>query len=369
VKRVFEKNQPRQRRTGIQLIDYSCYDILMHITLYRKHRPEKFEDVVGQDHIVTPLQNSLKNKTVSHAYLFHGTRGTGKTTIARIFARELGVTQNDLYEMDAASNRNIDDIRDLRESVKTIPFESEYKVYIMDEVHMLTKEAFNALLKTLEEPPSHVIFILATTEIHKIPETIISRCEVHTFKEPTNAILSDVVVNVAKKEGFSINKAVGDSIALLGERSFRDTLGVLQKVITSSSGKQITDEDVEKSVGVPRRAFIREFIEAFVTKDIPKALEVFHKVLNLQADPRIFLKLALHILRMSLLLKTSKNSKIFVEGQVSGEDFVFIQNLVEKYSKDINSKTLLALLKSYDILAISPIPEIAIELSILDLAE
>src|SRR3989344_5950244 len=141
-------------------------DILYHmseVALYRKYRPEKYKEVIGQDHVVKVLEASLKLGNISHAYLFAGSRGTGKTSVARIFAREIGTSQNDLYEIDAASNRGIDDVRAIREAVGTLPFESKYKVYIVDEVHMLTKEAFNALLKTLEEPPSYVVFILATT--------------------------------------------------------------------------------------------------------------------------------------------------------------------------------------------------------------
>ena len=146
-----------------------------HTVLYRKYRPSNFKEVLGQDHIVKTLGGAINLGNISHAYLFAGTRGTGKTSIARIFANEIKTTENDLYEIDAASNRGIDDIRELRDSVNVLPFESPYKVYIIDEVHMLTKEAFNALLKTLEEPPKHVIFILATTEIEKLPDTIFSR--------------------------------------------------------------------------------------------------------------------------------------------------------------------------------------------------
>ncbi|HXK39597.1 MAG TPA: AAA family ATPase, partial [Candidatus Paceibacterota bacterium] len=149
--------------------------------LYRKYRPQSFDAVRGQDHIVAVLSSALEKGQVGHAYLFSGTRGTGKTSVARIFAKALGIGEQDTYELDAASNRGIDDVRALRDAVHVMPFGSPYKIYIIDEVHMLTKEAFNALLKTLEEPPAHVIFILATTEFEKLPETIVSRCEVHTF--------------------------------------------------------------------------------------------------------------------------------------------------------------------------------------------
>src|SRR3989344_6343971 len=145
--------------------------------LYRKYRPQKFADVIGQEHIVKVLEGAVALGNISHAYLFSGTRGTGKTSMARILSRAIGTSANDLVEMDAASNRGIDDIRDIRESVNTLPFESKYKVYIIDEVHMLTRDAWNAFLKTLEEPPAHVVFIMATTEIEKVPETVVSRCQ------------------------------------------------------------------------------------------------------------------------------------------------------------------------------------------------
>src|SRR3989344_9526545 len=159
------------------------------LALYRKYRPREWGEVVGQEHIVEALKGALALGRVSHAYLFAGARGTGKTSVARILARALKTADIDLHEIDAASNRKIEDARELREAVLSLPFASPYKVYILDEVHMLTKEAFNALLKTLEEPPKHVVFILATTEIDKLPETIVSRCEIHSFRTPNQKTL------------------------------------------------------------------------------------------------------------------------------------------------------------------------------------
>jgi DNA polymerase-3 subunit gamma/tau len=149
----------------------------LHVSLYRKYRPTGFEQVVGQDHIVSVLKQSVEGGSPAHAYLFCGGRGIGKTSVARIFARALGTSENDIYEIDAASHTSVENIRELNEAVNTLPFDSKYKVYILDEVHMLSKSAFNAFLKTLEEPPKHVIFILATTEMDKLPETIVSRCQ------------------------------------------------------------------------------------------------------------------------------------------------------------------------------------------------
>ena len=161
----------------------------MSTVLYRKYRPQNFEEVLGQDHIVSVLKNAVKTGRVSHAYLFSGSRGTGKTSLARILAKEAGCSDVDLIEIDAASSRGIDEIRALREAVRFSPMQGQVKVYIIDEVHMLTKEAFNALLKTLEEPPAHAIFILATTELDKVPETIISRCQNFSFRKISEEVL------------------------------------------------------------------------------------------------------------------------------------------------------------------------------------
>src|SRR3989339_1158760 len=156
----------------------------MHdLALYRKYRPKSFKEVLGQDHIVKVLESSVETNKVSHAYLFVGSRGTGKTSVARIFATRIGVSVNDMYEIDAASNRGIEDIKLLRDGARVLPFDSKYKVYIIDEVHMLSKDAWGALLKTLEEPPKHVIFILATSELHKLPDTIFSRTQRFHFKK------------------------------------------------------------------------------------------------------------------------------------------------------------------------------------------
>src|SRR3989344_2044513 len=212
------------------------YTCLMSEVFYRKYRPQKFKDVIGQDHVVKVLEGAIKLGNISHAYLFSGSRGKGKTSMARIFSREVGTSPDDLVEMDAASNRGIDDVRGIRESVSTLPFRSKYKVYIIDEVHMLTKDAWNAFLKTLEEPPVHVIFILATTELEKVPETVISRCQSFQFRQPNQATLKDFAQAIAKKEGVSLEKEAAELISLLGDGSFRDTHGILEKVLIMTAG-------------------------------------------------------------------------------------------------------------------------------------
>lgn len=335
--------------------------------LYRKYRPETFKEVLGQDHIVSVLQDSIKMGNIAHAYLFSGTRGTGKTTMARILAREVHATENDVYEIDAASNRGIDDIRELRDAVDTLPFESPYKVYIIDEVHMLTKEAFNALLKTLEEPPGHALFILATTESEKLPETITSRCQTFTFKQPNQKILKDMVINVAKQEGFTLEPASADLIALLAEGSFRDAHGVLQKIIFSSKDKKISVEEVEQVTGAPPSELINNFIEAIDKKELNVGLESLNKAAESGIDMKVFLKLGLHKMRSVLLLRFAKNLESIIEEQFSKEDFTYLKKIAARKGSNINASTLAAFLDAYVKIGNTHIPQLPIELTLVSL--
>ena len=230
-----------------------------HTTLYRKYRPEAFADVVGQDDIVSALSNAIKNNTLAHAYLFAGSRGTGKTSVARIFASEIGTHADDLYEIDAASNRGINEIRELRNGVSTLPFHSRFKVYIIDEVHMLTKEAFNALLKTLEEPPAHVIFILCTTDPEKLISTIRSRCNIIKLEKPNKESLIKNLENICKKENIYYDIQSLEIITKHSNESFRDSLTNLEKVTNTFSGKVITD-NTEKIFGQNNLELYQEII-------------------------------------------------------------------------------------------------------------
>lgn len=227
----------------------------MGMALYRKHRPKHLAEVVGQEHITTALANALKTGQISHAYLFTGPRGVGKTSIARILAHEVNglpydeeATHLDIIEIDAASNRRIDEIRELRERIHNAPTSATYKVYIIDEVHMLTREAFNALLKTLEEPPAHVIFILATTEDHKLPETIISRTQRYSFRpiEPDKVV--DHLRTIAKKEQIKVNDDALRLIAEHGDGSFRDSISLLDQI--RNTAEHVTLSDVQHSLGI-----------------------------------------------------------------------------------------------------------------------
>jgi DNA polymerase III subunit gamma/tau len=334
---------------------------MSHEVLYRKYRPSSWKEVIGQDTVVKALKGAIESGAVAHAYLFAGSRGIGKTSIARIFASSIGTSGNDIYEIDAASNRGIDDIRALRDAVATLPFESKYKVYIIDEVHMLTKEAFNALLKTLEEPPKHVVFILATTEVHKLPETIVSRCQVFEFKRPTSEILKDTVTAVAKKEGFAIEPAAAELIALVGDGSFRDTHGILERVIAGVDGKKITRDAVEEATGSPKSELVRDFVGALAHKDSKKAFDAVGKVKAKSFDPKLFLELSLALTRAALLHKMGASSDILKN--VSNEDKEFIEGISAK----VDSKLLRNLLGAFDYIGVSPIRELPLELAILDI--
>ena len=347
--------------------------------LYRKYRPQRFSDVVGQDHVVDVLEAALKNATTSHAYLFAGSRGTGKTSVARIFAREIGTSQNDLYEIDAASNRGIDDIRAIREAVNAHPFESPYKVYIIDEVHMLTKEAFNALLKTLEEPPKHVVFILATTELDKLPETIISRCQVFTFKKPTQKILKEVVLRTAKGEGFLLEPAAAELVALLGDGSFRDTIGILQKVIggvgadASKGGgtvgsKKISLEDTALITGSPRGAVVNDFVTALAKKNFGLGLQAIQQAVKDNIDMRIYITMILERVRAVLLLKMAPDFAVMLREELSETDFVFAESLSKDTDSAIAGATILALLEAQQQLGFATIAHLPLELTLIKLS-
>ncbi len=338
---------------------------MSNISLYRKYRPANFKEVIGQDQVVSILEGEIKNETISHAYLFSGSRGTGKTSVARIFAKAIGVSESDIYEMDAASNREIDDIREIRENVNTLPFESKYKVYIIDEAHMLTPEAWNAFLKTLEEPPAHAIFILATTEEDKVPETILSRCERYIFNKPNQSVIREVIERTAKKEGYSLEGEAADLIALMAEGSFRDALGLLQKILGSSSSKKISLELVEKVTGAPRISLVNDIISSITKKDANLGLTALSKAAEGNVDMKIMAKLLIQKLRQVLLLRFSSEAKKEMERELSKEEFAFVSTLAETKESNINSSTLVEFLGAYDAIGKSYIPHLPLELAIM----
>lgn len=261
--------------------------------LYRKYRPTKLEDVVGQPQVTDALQNSLKQEKISHAYLFIGPRGTGKTSVARIFAHavnnfDYSVEDNylDIIEIDAASNTGVDNIRELREKAVIAPTNGKYKVYIIDEVHMLTKSASNALLKTLEEPPEHVIFIMATTDAHKVPITISSRTQVFTFQLANPDTMLSHLQKVAQQEGIKITDDALKLVVKRGGGSFRDSMSLLDQVATLSDG-EITAELLERTLGLPQDQAIQDLLTAYGNGDSTSIQSSLKSLLNNGLKPEI----------------------------------------------------------------------------------
>ncbi|MEK7572348.1 MAG: DNA polymerase III subunit gamma/tau [Patescibacteria group bacterium] len=341
----------------------------MHdLALYRKYRPKTFNEVLGQNHIVDVLASSIDTNKISHAYLFVGSRGTGKTSVARIFAEQMGVKENDLYEIDAASNRSIDDIRALRDGVRVLPFDSKYKIYIIDEVHMLTKEAWGALLKTLEEPPRHVIFILATTELHKVPETIISRCQVFTFKKATDSILKNMILEVTKKEGFELDNSSAELLAILGDGSYRDALGTLQKVLNFSKSKKIKKEDVEKITGAPKTTLVNNFISAIAEKKLEDGIMTIRKASQENLDMKLYLKLIIQKFRVAIILKYAPKLEDEMAKDLSPEDLTFLKKTVKEDKEGIlRSPALSVLLEAYQNIDRAFITELPLELALVEI--
>jgi DNA polymerase III subunit gamma/tau len=321
-----------------------------HTTLYRTYRPADFDEVRGQEHVVGVLEKAIKNKKVAHAYLFCGGRGTGKTSVARILAKRLGVTGKDLYEIDAASQNSVDDIRSLREAVNSMPFESPYRFYIIDEAHMLSKAAWNAFLKTLEEPPGHVIFVMATTERDKVPDTIQSRCEIYTFKQPSREVLAQIAQDVAKKEGYALERPAADLVALLAEGSFRDALSILQKVLVVSKDKNVDIEEVEAVSGAPRGEVVRQIVTSLARRDADGAIQAIGALVAQNMDARVL---------------ANAPSLADELGKELGEAD---RALAKELSKEpyMNSDVLRALLEAHARMAYAAVPHLPLELAVIE---
>jgi len=285
----------------------------MFQALYRKYRPQTFNDIVGQNHIVSVLKNAIDKDQISHAYLFYGSRGTGKTSIAKIFANE--VNGNEIYqkenvdiiEIDAASNNGVDEVRDIKEAIKFLPTEGKYKVYIIDEVHMLTTAAFNALLKTLEEPPAHVIFILATTEIHKIPATILSRCQRFEFKNLSQEQLIDRLKYIAKEENLVIEEAAIEKIATLAKGGLRDAISILDQV--SNYAEEITLNHILEVTSSISEDDILEFYRGLLQGDVTKSLLKYNEFVAQAKDTKLLLNDLINVTRDIVVYKNLKDTK------------------------------------------------------------
>ncbi len=300
-----------------------------HIALYRKYRPKSFDEVIGQDHITKTLANQIMSGQIGHAYLFTGTRGTGKTSVAKIFAKSVNCLspvrgsacgkcenckrleqENDIniIEIDAASNNKVDDIRQIREKVKFMPVGAKYKVYIVDEVHMLSDSAFNALLKTLEEPPSYVIFILATTEVHKLPQTILSRCVRFDFRLVSVDMLAKHLAKVFDKENIKYDEESLRIIASAGEGSVRDTLSIADS-IASFCQKDITKEKTLSVLGTTDHDLILNFFDKLLDKDVGGVLSLIDQIEKEGKNLAVFAKDLSKHSRDLLVCKACKNAK------------------------------------------------------------
>ena len=307
--------------------------------LYRKWRPQRWEGVCGQDHIIHTLQNAVRGERVAHAYLFAGPRGTGKTTTARLLAKAvncladspadrpcgdcelcIAVAQGsflDLIEIDAASNTSVDDIRELRDKISFSPNSGRYKVYIIDEVHMLSTAAFNALLKTLEEPPAHAIFILATTEVHKIPATVLSRCQRHEFRQLPVATILDYLRPKIEEEEFNIEEAALELIARQATGSLRDAISLLDQL--SSTGESVSLEYAETVLGTAASEAVRGVVAALVAGNIGEGLSLINETLDGGADPRQFARQVVDYLRGLLLIKMGNEKLVEATAETRAE--------------------------------------------------
>lgn len=321
-----------------------------YLVLARKFRPQSFEDVAGQEHVVKTLRNAISKGRVAHAFLFSGPRGVGKTSVARILAKSLNCDKGpsaipcnvcsncreitdgrslDVREIDGASNRGIDEIRELRENIKFAPAAAKYKIYIIDEVHMLTREAFNALLKTLEEPPSHVIFIFATTESHKVPATILSRCQCYDFRRISLKEIMTNLQKVAAAEGIKISPAALSWIAEAGDGSMRDAQSIFDQVI-SYAGMNIKDVDVEENLGLTDRKYLFDLSGAIIKRDAGACLTILEEAYLAGIDMKHFYQVLIKHFRNLLLVKIAGDGS---------SSFDIAPEQIEKLKKQTNNVT------------------------------
>ncbi|XOA43035.1 MAG: DNA polymerase III subunit gamma/tau [Candidatus Nealsonbacteria bacterium] len=371
----------------------------MSLVLYRKYRPQTFAEFIGQEHIAKTLTNAISKGMISHAYLFSGPRGTGKTTMARLIAKAvncqnrkegefepcnkcsscleiMGGRAIDLLEIDAASHRGIDDIRELKDGIRFSPTKSKYKVFILDEAHQLSKDAANALLKTLEEPPAHAIFVLATTEIHKMIPTIISRCQRFDFRKFTLSEIIKKLIIIIKKENIKIEKPALELIALNAGGSIRDAESLLDQVSTfyKDSEKEIKAEDIKDLLGLVEIELVSKFTDFLSDKKTFKTIEYLNEISGKGLDLDEFAKTLVGYLRKALILKIMGESENPASsyGYLSGltkEEIRTLKRQTEKFKQEDLRKIVDIFLQAQNKMKYSSIPQLPLELAIVEITE
>ena len=358
--------------------------------LYRKYRPQKFSEIIGQEHVVKTLQGALGSGRVGHAYLFTGSRGTGKTSLARIFAKVLNCAKKtdnepcndchfclaanqgnllDLIEIDAASNRGIDEIRNLKDSALVAAPSGGYKVFIIDEVHMLTKDAFNALLKILEEPPTHVVFILATTEPHKILPTVLSRVQRFDFKRLNQNQISEKLKMMARKEGIKIDDDALKTIAMSADGALRDAEVALSKVQASTqSADEITAESVQEILGLASYRYYPEFVGYLLNNDRIGAMGLIQKIYISGTDLENFTGNLVEYVRNILMAKINPAVLASVSG-MNDEEMKNIAALGQSVDGQRLIKMIVSFSNARNEIKHSPVPQLPLELAVIELTE
>jgi len=364
----------------------------MSLALYRKYRPQRFSEIIGQEHVIQTLTNAISSGMISHAYLFSGPRGSGKTTIARLLAKAINCQERkegeyepcnkcssckeitegraiDLIEIDAASHRGIDEMRELRDGIGFLPTKSKYKVFIIDECHQLTKEASNALLKTLEEPPSHAIFILATTEIHKMIPTIISRCQRFDFRKLTVPEIIKRLEYILEKEKIKVERPALELIAISASGSIRDSESLLDQALTYSAGqeRELKTEDVKQILGLVEINTISKFIDLICQKKISEAISFLNELIDKGSDVQEFSKSLINYLRYVLILKIMgpEDSNQIISG-LTKEELQKMKSQAEEFNEEELKKIINLFLDAENKMKYSPIPQLPLELAIID---
>ncbi len=372
------------------------------LVLYRKYRPKNFSEIVGQEHVVQTLTNAISSGMISHAYLFSGPRGSGKTTIARLLAKAVNCQNRkpaspagrdgefepcnqcsscleinngrsmDLIEIDAASHRGVDEIRELRDGIGFVPTKSKYKVFIIDESHQLTKEASNAILKTLEEPPSHAIFVLATTEIHKMIPTIISRCQRFDFRKLTIPEIIKRLEYILEKEKVRIEKAALELIAIAASGSLRDAESLLDQALTYSGGenRELKAEDIKEILGLVEVDIISKFVDFLYQKKASEAISFLNDLIERGSDIQEFTKSLINYLRQGLILKVTgaEESNPIISG-LTREEFQKLKIQADNFKEEELRNIINLFLTAENKIKYSSIPQLPIELAIVEISE